>query len=102
MIAQHLINENGAKGLKPNAMARLGVPPWGRDTKNLLNDPLHEVLEYNFLDTFYTLKVKEQQVAELKQEPRLARVLTKLMMPASRDLVYIERRGIWFDVKRHA
>jgi DNA polymerase-1 len=102
MIAQHLINENGAKGLKPNAMARLGVPPWGRDTKNLLNDPLHEVLEYNFLDTFYTLKVKGQQVAELKQEPRLARVLTKLMMPASRDLVHIERRGIWFDVKRHA
>jgi uracil-DNA glycosylase family 4 len=100
MLAQHMLNENVAKGLKPNAMARLGVPPWGRDTKNLLNDPILEVLEYNFLDTYYTYLIYLQMKEELKEQPRVARIFSKLMMPASRELVPTERRGIWLDVKR--
>lgn len=100
MLAIHLLNENIAKGLKPNAMARLGVEPWGRDTKNLLNDPLSEVLEYNFLDTYYTYLLYKQLKEELIREPRLMRILAKLYMPASRDLVDVERRGIWLDVER--
>lgn len=100
MLAIHLLNENDAKGLKPNAMARLGVPPWGRDTKNLLNDPLAEVLEYNFLDTYYTYRLYLLLKEDLKKQPRLLRILMKLYMPASRDLVPTERRGIWLDVDR--
>ena len=100
MLAIHLLNENIAKGLKPNAQSRLGVAPWGKDTKNLLNEPLHEVLEYNFLDTYYTYLLYKQLREELIQQPRLLRILTKLYMPASRDLVDGERRGIWLDVDR--
>jgi uracil-DNA glycosylase family 4 len=100
MLAIHLLNENIAKGLKPNAMARLGVAPWGRDTKNLLVEILAEVLEYNFLDTYYMYLLYKQLRDELKEQPRLLRILMKLMMPASRDLVDVERRGIWLDVKR--
>jgi DNA polymerase-1 len=100
MLAQHLLNENVAKALKPNAMARLGVAPWGIDTKNLLNDPLEEVLKYNFEDTYRTYQIGDQMKAELREQPRLARILTKLLMPASRELVHIERRGIWLDVNR--
>lgn len=100
MLAIHLLNENIAKGLKPNAMARLGVPPWGRDTKNLLAEPLNEVLEYNFLDTYYMYLVYLQLVEELKKQPRLLRIMMKLYMPASRDLVPTERRGMWLDVQR--
>lgn len=100
MLAQHIINENVAKGLKPNGMARLGVAPWGIDTKNLLNDPLDEVLKYNFEDTYRTWQIKQQMIAELKEEPRKGRLVMKLMMPASRDLVHIERRGMWLDVAR--
>jgi DNA polymerase-1 len=100
MLAIHVLNENIAKGLKPNAMARLGVAPWGRDTKNLLGDPLNEVLEYNFLDTYYTYLIYKQLRDELVEQPRLLRLFMKLMMPASRDLVDIERRGIWLDVQR--
>lgn len=100
MLAIHLLNENIAKGLKPNAQARLGVAPWGRDTKNLLAEPLDEVLEYNFLDTYYTYLLYKQLKDELKEQPRLLRILTKLYMPASRDLVDGERRGIWLDVDR--
>lgn len=100
MLAIHLLNENIAKGLKPNCMARLGVAPWGKDTKNLLNDPLGEVLEYNFLDTYYMYELYKQLRDELKEQPRLLRILMKLYMPASRDLVDVERRGIWLDVER--
>lgn len=100
MLAIHLLNENIAKGLKPNAMARLGVAPWGRDTKNLLAEPLAEVLEYNFLDTYYMFLVYKQLKKELAEQPRLLRLFMKLMMPASRDLVDIERRGIWLDINR--
>lgn len=100
MLAIHLLNENIAKGLKPNAQARLGVPPWGRDTKNLLLDPLAEVLEYNFLDTYYTYLLYKQLREELIEQPRLLRILSLLYMPASRDLVDGERRGIWLDVER--
>lgn len=100
MLAQHLLNENVAKGLKPNAMARLGVAPWGMDTKNLLNDPLADVLKYNFEDTYRTYQVRNQMLKEFKEEPRVARVLSKLIMPASRELVHIERRGIWLDLNR--
>lgn len=100
MLAIHMLNENIAKGLKPNAQARLGVAPWGVDTKNLLNDPIAEVLEYNFLDTYYTYLLYKQLKAELAEQPRILRVFTKLMMPASRELVAVERRGVWLDVKR--
>lgn len=100
MLAIHLLNENIAKGLKPNAMARLGVAPWGRDTKNLLAEPLNEVLEYNFLDTYYMYHVYKQLKKELSDQPRLMRVFLKLVMPAARDLVPVERRGIWLDVQR--
>ncbi len=100
MLAIHLLNENIAKGLKPNAMSRLGVAPWGRDTKNLLGEPLEEVLEYNFLDTYYMHLLYNQLKQELMEQPRLLRILMKLYMPASRDLVNVERRGIWLDLER--
>lgn len=100
MLAIHMLNENIAKGLKPNAQARLGVAPWGRDTKNLLADPLTEVLEYNFLDTYYTYLLYKQLKAELLEQVRVMRLFTKLMMPAARELVPTERRGVWLDVQR--
>lgn len=100
MLAVHLLNENVQKGLKPQAMARLGVEPWGVDTKNLLNMPIGEVLEYNFLDTYYMYLIYLQLREELKEQPRLLRLFKLLMMPAHRELVYSEMRGIWIDVER--
>jgi uracil-DNA glycosylase family 4 len=100
MLAVHLLNENIQKGLKPTAQARLGVPPWGVDTKTLLTMPLAEVLEYNFLDTYYMYRVYLQLREELKEQPRLLRLFKLLMMPAHEELVYSEMRGIWLDVPR--
>ena len=88
MLAIHVLNENVQKGLKPQAQARLGVEPWGIDTKDLLTTSIAEVLEYNVLDTWYMYWVKKQLVEELKEKPRLARLLMKLVMPC---LLYTSR-----------
>jgi len=100
MLAIHLLNENVQKGLKPQAMARLGVEAWGIDTGSLLNTPLEEVLHYNVLDTWYMFFVKKQLVEELAEQPRLARIFAFETMPAQRDLIDSEIRGIWIDIRR--
>ncbi|HKU53125.1 MAG TPA: DNA polymerase, partial [Nitrospira sp.] len=100
MLAIHALNENVQKGLKPSCQARLGVEPWGIDTKNLLLTPLADVLEYNVLDTWYMYHLKKLLVKDLQQSPRLARLLMLITMPAQSDLIDSELRGIWIDVKR--
>jgi len=100
MLAIHLMNENIQKGLKPQAMARLGVEPWGIDTGDLLNYPIADVLHYNVLDTWYMYWIKQQLVEELAEQPRLARIFKFETMPAQRDLIDSELRGVWIDVNR--
>lgn len=98
MLAVHLLNENVAKGLKPQAQSRLGVEPWGVDTSKLLTTPLDEVLHYNVLDSWYMYHVKLQLAQELKEQPRLARVFKFIMMAGTNELLRSEMRGIWIDV----
>jgi uracil-DNA glycosylase family 4 len=100
ILALHLLNENQIKKLKVVGPARLGVEPWGVDTKTLLTMPIEEVLEYNVLDTFYMRLIKKQVAKELKERPRLYRLFRHLMMPGNADLVHSEMIGIYLDVKR--
>jgi len=100
MLAIHLMNENIQRGLKPQAMARLGVEAWGIDTGSLLQQPIEDVLHYNVLDTWYMYWVKQQLVEELKEDLRIARIFKYITMPAQRDLIDSEIRGAWIDVKR--
>lgn len=100
MLAIHILNENVQKGLKPQAQARLGVEPWGIDTKDLLNKLLSDILEYNVLDTWYMYHIKLQLAEELKKQPRLAKLFKLLVMLAANDLLDSEMRGIWVDVER--
>lgn len=100
MLAIALLDENVQKGLKPQAMARLGVEPWGIDTRSLDSQHMDDILLYNVLDTWYTYWVKQQLEEELKEQPRLARIFMKLTMPAQRELTPCEIRGVWIDVNR--
>lgn len=102
MLAIALLNENVQKGLKPQAMARLGVPAWGIDTGDLDKYPIEEVLHYNVLDTWYMYWIKQQLIEEFKAQPRLARIFKFETMPAQRELIPIEIRGAWMDRKRLA
>lgn len=97
IIALALLDENAPKGLKPSAQQRLGADPWGIDTKDLLNTPLPDVLEYNGLDTWHTLRLYYLLRDELKNQPRLGRLFLHLMMPAVQELVEVERRGVYVD-----
>lgn len=100
MLAVHILDENVQKGLKPQAQMRLGVEPWGVDTRDLLSMPIDQVLHYNVLDTWYMWHIRKQLVEELSQHQRQARIFSKIMMPALRELLQTEMRGIWLDVER--
>lgn len=100
MLAAHLLNENRVKGLKPLAHMELGVPNWGIDTKDLLNVPLMEVLEYNGLDTWYTYWLYRHFRRQLLEQPRLLRIFQRFYMPSANEFTDIERRGVWTDRKR--
>src|SRR3546814_12865431 len=54
MLAAHLLDENRRKYLKELAHMELGVPNWAIATKDLLSQPIREILEYTALDTCYT------------------------------------------------
>lgn len=100
ILALHLLDENAVKKLKVVGPARLGVEPWGIDTKSLLTMPLAEVLEYNVLDTYYMSLIEKQVRKELLANPKLAKLFKFLMMPANADLVISEMNGIYLDVQR--
>jgi len=102
MLAAHMLDENQPKGLKPQSKVVLGANAYdvGEELKNAKNIPLKRLCTYNGKDTDYTLRLYHVQREQLKAEPRVARVFSKLMMPASEALVDIERTGVWVDPER--
>lgn len=102
MLAGHMIDENRVKGLKPLSQLLLGVDAYdvGEELGNAYSMDRKELLIYNAKDTDYTLRLYHRMREELRQEPRVARVFTKLMMPASNVLVEVENHGIQLDMKR--
>lgn len=104
MIAAHLLNENRQKGLKPLARIILGAPEWEIPTSTGKNarpwyeqKTLKEILRYNGLDTWHTMRLYLVFREELNRQPRVRKIFTALMMPASNTLVKAERRGVWTD-----
>jgi DNA polymerase-1 len=97
IIAAALLDENRPKGLKPLAQQLLGADPWGIDTKDLLNTPLPEVLEYNGLDTWHDLRLYYIFRDQLKQQRRIGKLFVHLMMPLVQELVPVEQIGIYVD-----
>ena len=102
MLAAHMLEENRAKGLKPLSQILLGADAYdiGEDVRDAYNAPLKRLCIYNGKDTDYTLRLYHLFKSQLKQEPRIARVFTKLMMPASNALTQVERIGLWVDGER--
>lgn len=103
MLAAHLLDENRPKGLKPLARTLLGVPPWDIDIKASKDQPwfevhpLPDILWYNGLDTWHAMSLYLLLRDQLKAQPRLARIFTRIMVPASNALTDVERRGMWVD-----
>lgn len=102
MLAAHTLDENRPKGLKPLAQQLLGVKPWAISTKDLLETPIDEVLEYNAKDTFYTLGLYREFKKQLglAENRRKLKIFGLIMMPCSEIFVDVEREGVWTDVEK--
>lgn len=97
IMAAAILDENRPKGLKPLSQMLLGAEPWGIDTKDLLNTPLDEILTYNGLDTWHTLRLYYVLKQNLIDKPRLSRFFRHVSMPLVQELCYVERRGVFVD-----
>lgn len=102
MLASHLLDENRFKGLKPLAQMLLDADPWDIDIASGKNAPpwyeqhtLKEILKYNALDTWHTMRLYRLFDPELKKQPKVDTLFRKLIMPASQSLVHIEREGVY-------
>lgn len=102
MLAAHMLDENRSKGLKPLSQLYLGADAYGLgdELKDAATIPLKRLAFYNGRDTDYTLRLYGKMRQELLDEPRIARVFKRLMMPASNAIVEVERRGVQIDHER--
>ena len=92
MLAEHLIDSEGPKGLKILGAKYLHVPDWSIDLRDPASVPLHELLEYAAMDTAVTSGIY------LCQQPN-ARLMNDLMMPANRALLGAEIEGVGLDLE---
>lgn len=92
MLAEHLIDSEGPKGLKTLGAKYLHIPDWSIDLKDPMSVPHAELLEYAAMDAAVTAEVY------LRQRPH-ERLLTDLLMPASRALLKAEAEGVGLDLE---
>lgn len=107
MLAAHVLDENRTKKLKDLASMLLSAPPWDihiDDRKGAppwyLQHSLQEILEYNALDTWHTMRLYRLFEVGLRGDPKSDGVFRYLMMPTSQSLVHIERAGTYVDRPR--
>ena len=92
MLAEHLIDSEGPKGLKTLGAKYLHIPDWSIDLRNPVEVPGDVLSEYAAMDTAVTAEVCR------RQQPH-RRLLMDLMMPASRALLGTEIEGVGLDVE---
>lgn len=99
MLAAHLLDENNSKSLKSLSQLHLGASDYdiGDEVKSAQAVPLKRLAIYNGKDCDYTLRLRNRFRDNLASEPRIARLFTRLIMPASNALTRIEMEGIYVD-----
>ena len=90
MLAEHLIDSEGPKGLKILGAKYLKVADWSVDVKNASSLPREVLYEYAAMDTTVTAGVRREQRCD-------ERLLRDLLMPASNALTHTERNGVGLD-----
>lgn len=102
MLAAHLLEENRPKSLKFLSRTLLGAGAYdvGEDIRNARSMNVRKLVVYNGKDTDYTLRLYHNLRPQLANDRQVRRIFAELIMPASRALVEIERRGVWLDQER--
>jgi len=104
MIAAHLIDENRPKNLGFLSQTYLGADVYkgslDLNPDKILKAPLKQLCAYNGTDVGYTWQLRAKLKEEILTEPRLTRLFTKLMMPASHMIQRVEMNGAYIDRER--
>lgn len=92
MLAEHLIDSEGPKGLKVIAAKYLGVADWSVDVAHAASLDLETLYEYAAMDTTATAGVYYAQQGLVDST-----LLYELLMPASAALLRAEKAGVGLD-----
>src|SRR5690606_17979542 len=102
MLMAHILDENRRKSLKHLAAILLQAPEWDIEIKNgkraltwYEQHALADILRYNALDTWHTLRLFDLLQPQLKERPRQEKIYRHIMIPNSQSLVHIERHGVY-------
>jgi uracil-DNA glycosylase family 4 len=104
MLAAHLLDENRPKNLGFLTQTYLGADEYKGNVdlkpEKILHEPLRKLTAYNGNDVGYNWQLYQKLRAELVEQPRLTRLFTKLMMPASHMIQQVEQKGAYVDRER--
>lgn len=108
MLASHLLEENEDHDLKYLARRHLDAPEYDIPKAEKQGKFLHipekreSYLRYAAFDAAYTFALYWTFRERLLEEPGLRRLFYKIVMPASRALERVERRGLTLDLHKYA
>jgi uracil-DNA glycosylase family 4 len=100
LMAWILDERPGMSKLKVAAWKFLGKSDWSIDVKNVLKYPVNEVLHYNALDSWYTLKLYRYFESEVLKDESYERLYTNVLLPAALSFLKIESRGCYVDIAK--
>lgn len=104
MLAAHLLDENRPKNLGFLSQTVLGADIYKGMVEvkpdKILDQDLRQLCKYNAYDVGYTQQLYPKLRSELIEQPRLTRIFSKLMMPASHMIQEVERVGMHVDQDR--
>lgn len=87
-------------GLKVACWRYLGVDDWSVDVKNVRSLPLDDVLHYNALDSFYTLRLFQYLEPKVLKSERDENVYRNVLLPAMLQFLKVEIRGVPVDEEK--
>lgn len=103
-LAAYIINTAIPHGLKYLAKTYLGASDYSSGVEfnktSLTEFEFEQLAKYCALDCYYTLKLYDFTLNELKKDVKLKNVFDFIVMPAERVLQKIETRGIYVDPEK--
>lgn len=99
MLAHFMLDENAPHGLKYLSQIYFGALDYDEDLKTKLGKgELTPFITYHAKDLYYTLRLKDKLMAQLRKEGDVKRVFDKIMMPCSKLFTKMEARGVYVNL----
>jgi uracil-DNA glycosylase family 4 len=100
-LGAFVMDETDNTGLKYQAIKCLGVEPWSETEQNWENPNYETLLPYNARDSVYGLRLyRERDLPFLKRNPKVARLLRYILLPAEEVFTKVICNGVHIDLKQ--